>query len=118
LKDLIRHCDDRITPRLIHALPTGHGWTRVPGVTLLGDAAHLMSPFAGEGANAAMLDAAVLARFLLDHEDDVETALTRYERDMFPRAAEAARQSAFGLDMIFNADAPRDLVSFFSAMPE
>jgi 2-polyprenyl-6-methoxyphenol hydroxylase-like FAD-dependent oxidoreductase len=118
LKDLIRHCDDRITPRLIHALPTGHAWTRVPGVTLLGDAAHLMSPFAGEGANAAMLDAAVLARFLLEHEGDVDTALTRYENDMFPRAAEAARQSAFGLDMIFNADAPRDLVSFFGAMSE
>jgi 2-polyprenyl-6-methoxyphenol hydroxylase-like FAD-dependent oxidoreductase len=117
-KDLIRHCDDRITPRLIHALPTGHAWSRVPGVTLLGDAAHLMSPFAGEGANAAMLDAAVLARFLLEHEGDVETALARYENDMFPRAAEAARQSAFGLDMIFNADAPRDLVSFFGAMSE
>jgi hypothetical protein len=46
----------------------------------------------------------------LEHEDDVETALARYEADMFPRAAEAARQSGFGLDLIFNADAPRDLV--------
>ena len=118
LQDLIRHCDDRITPRLIHALPTGHSWSRVPGVTLLGDAAHLMSPFAGEGANAAMLDAAVLARLLLEHEHDVETALTRYETDMFPRAAEAARESALGLDLIFNADAPRDLVRFFNSMPE
>ncbi len=72
----------------------------------------------GEGANAAMLDAAVLAGFLLEHEDDVETALARYEADMFPRAAEAARQSAFGLDLIFNADAPRDLVDFFTSMPE
>jgi 2-polyprenyl-6-methoxyphenol hydroxylase-like FAD-dependent oxidoreductase len=118
LKDLIRHCDDRITPRLIHALPVGHSWSRAPGVTLLGDAAHLMSPFAGEGANAAMLDAAVLAGLLLEHEDDVETALAGYEADMFPRAAEAARQSALGLDMIFNADAPRDLVNFFTSMPE
>jgi 2-polyprenyl-6-methoxyphenol hydroxylase-like FAD-dependent oxidoreductase len=118
LKDLIRHCDDRITPRLIHALPVGHSWSRGPGVTLLGDAAHLMSPFAGEGANAAMLDAAVLAGLLLEHEDDVETALARYEADMFPRAAEAARQSALGLDLIFHADAPRDLVDFFTSMPE
>jgi 2-polyprenyl-6-methoxyphenol hydroxylase-like FAD-dependent oxidoreductase len=117
LQDLIRYCDDRITPRLIHALPTGHCWPRQPGVTLLGDAAHLMTPFAGEGANAAMLDAAVLAQFLLEHEDDVETALTRYEEDMFPRAADAARRSAFGLDLIFNADAPRDLVNFFNSMP-
>jgi 2-polyprenyl-6-methoxyphenol hydroxylase-like FAD-dependent oxidoreductase len=118
LLDLIRHSDDRITPRRIYALPTGHSWSRVPGVTLLGDAAHLMSPFAGEGANAAMLDAAELARLLLEHSGDVEAALTRYERDLFPRAAEAARQSAFGLDMIFNADAPRDLVRFFDSMAE
>ena len=87
-------------------------------MTLLGDAAHLMSPFAGEGANAAMLDAAELARLLLEHEDDVEAALARYEREMFPRAAEAARQSALGLDMIFNADAPRDLVRFFDSHAE
>jgi 2-polyprenyl-6-methoxyphenol hydroxylase-like FAD-dependent oxidoreductase len=117
LRDLIRHCDEPITPRLIHALPTGHSWSRVPGVTLVGDAAHLMSPFAGEGANAAMLDAAVLAGFLLEC-DDVEVALTRYEEDLFPRAADAARQSAFGLDLIFNADAPRDLVRFFNRMSE
>lgn len=41
-----------------------------------------------------------------------------YEAKMFPRAAEAARQSAFGLDMIFNDDAPKDLVKFFSSMEE
>ena len=117
LKDLIRYCDDGITPRQLHALPVGHSWSRVPGVTLLGDAAHLMSPFAGEGANAAMLDAAELARHLLEH-DDVEAALSRYEQDMFPRAAEAARRSAFGLDLIFNADAPRDLVNFFGSRRE
>jgi 2-polyprenyl-6-methoxyphenol hydroxylase-like FAD-dependent oxidoreductase len=115
LLDLIRSCDGRITPRQIYALPTGHSWPRVPGVTLLGDAAHLMSPFAGEGANAAMLDAAELARLLLEHEDDVEAALTRYEHEMFPRAADAAQQSALGLDMIFNADAPMDLVRFFNS---
>jgi 2-polyprenyl-6-methoxyphenol hydroxylase-like FAD-dependent oxidoreductase len=118
LKDLIRHCDDEITPRLIHALPTGHSWSRVPGVTLLGDAAHLMSPYAGEGANAAMLDAAELAQLLLEHGDDVEAALALYEATMFPRAAEAARQSALGLDMIFNDDAPKDLVQFFSSMED
>jgi 2-polyprenyl-6-methoxyphenol hydroxylase-like FAD-dependent oxidoreductase len=116
LQDLIRHCDDDITPRRIYALPTGHSWSRVPGVTLLGDAAHLMSPFAGEGANAAMQDAAELAQALLEYGDDVESAVSRYEAGMFPRAAAAAQQSAMGLDLMFADDAPRGLVEFFGAL--
>ncbi|MEV6865395.1 NAD(P)/FAD-dependent oxidoreductase [Streptosporangium subroseum] len=114
LTDLIRNCDDTIVPRLIHALPTGHSWARTPGVTLLGDAAHVMSPYAGEGANLAMLDATELALAIAEHGDDVETALTQYEAAMFPRSAAAAEESAQGLDMCFATDAPRAMVAFFA----
>jgi 2-polyprenyl-6-methoxyphenol hydroxylase-like FAD-dependent oxidoreductase len=113
LTDLIRHCDDEIVARRIYALPTGHSWPRTPGVTLVGDAAHLMSPFAGEGANAAMLDSYELALALIERGADVEAALADYETAMFPRAAAAARRSARGLDLCFAADAPRGMVEFF-----
>lgn len=116
LTDLIRHCDDEITARRIYALPTGHAWPHIAGVTLVGDAAHLMSPFAGEGANAAMRDACELALALIEHGDDVEVALRRYETAMFPRAADAARKSARGLDLCFADDAPRGMVEFFGRM--
>ena len=113
LRNLIRDCDDPIVPRKIYALPIGHTWSRIPGVTLVGDAAHVMSPYAGEGANLAMLDATELALALVEHPGDVETALTRYETAMFPRAAAAAEGSAQGLDVCFAADAPRGIVEFF-----
>jgi 2-polyprenyl-6-methoxyphenol hydroxylase-like FAD-dependent oxidoreductase len=116
LTDLIRHCDDEITARRIYALPTGHAWPRIPGVTLVGDAAHLMSPFAGEGANAAMRDACELALALIEHGDDVEAALAQYEAAMFPRSSDAAQQSAFGLDLCFADDSPRGMVEFFGGM--
>ena len=116
LTDLIRNCDDTIVPRLIYALPAGHSWTRTPGVTLLGDAAHVMSPYAGEGANLAMLDATELALAIVEHGGGVETALTQYEVAMFPRSKAAAEKSARGLEICFAADAPRGLVDFFERM--
>ena len=115
LTDLIRNSDDTIWPRPIYALPIGHRWDHVPGVTLLGDAAHLMSPFAGEGANLAMIDGADLALAIVAN-GVVDAAILAYEKKMFPRGAKSAKGSADGLAMIFSDTSPKKLVSFFNRM--
>jgi 2-polyprenyl-6-methoxyphenol hydroxylase-like FAD-dependent oxidoreductase len=90
-----------------YMLPIRHQWERLPGVTLIGDAAHLAAPN-GEGANLAMLDGAELGKALAAHPDDIEAALTEYEQAMFPRiAAEAALEPTHEEVLIF-LNAPAD----------
>ena len=84
--------------RPLYALPVPHTWEHTPGVTLLGDAAHLMPPL-GVGANLAMQDAADLALAITRH--GVRDGVQAYESVMLPRAIEAQELTNPGLlDMV------------------
>ncbi|MER6081712.1 NAD(P)/FAD-dependent oxidoreductase [Streptomyces sp. NPDC001833] len=99
--------------RPLYTLPADHRWDRVPGVTLLGDAAHLMIPN-GEGANLAMYDGAELGRALAAHPDDTEAALTAYEQAVFPRSAAEAADAADLHEHMFGDDSPHGLIAMFT----
>jgi FAD-dependent urate hydroxylase len=75
----------------IYDLPPLAHWSR-GRVTLLGDAAHAMTPNLGQGAGQAIEDAAALATCLTG-EASVASALQAYERQRLRRANAIARRS-------------------------
>jgi 2-polyprenyl-6-methoxyphenol hydroxylase-like FAD-dependent oxidoreductase len=104
-------------PRMVYTLPTAHRWDRVPGVTLLGDAAHLMPP-SGDGANLAMFDGAELGKAIHAHPDDVEAALAAYEEALFPRSESVAAEAHETLDLCLGDRAPFGLLELLTGTVE
>ncbi|WP_433801086.1 FAD-dependent oxidoreductase [Actinomycetospora sp. CA-084318] len=113
LTALLTESDVPPVVRRLHTLPVGHRWERVPGVTLVGDAAHLALPN-GDGANLAMQDGAELALAIAAHPGDVEAALTAHEQAMFAR--NATPDGAELHRLMYGADAPYGLIRWFEQM--
>ncbi|KAG0000813.1 hypothetical protein BGZ80_003137 [Entomortierella chlamydospora] len=115
LRNLIEN-GQGLTPRPINALPIEHRWTSRPGITIIGDAAHLMSPFAGEGANLAMIDGLELGLVIvkvIKEGGDLAVCQQEFEKAMIDRSQQAAAMSAQNMKDFISADAPRRAVAFF-----
>ncbi|MFC5941713.1 NAD(P)/FAD-dependent oxidoreductase [Micromonospora harpali] len=113
LTALIEASDSPPLPRRIETMPTDARWAHRPGITLVGDAAHLMPPV-GEGANQAMLDAAELAAALAADPTDPDAAIRAYEEAMFARIQPIAEMCARVQAMMLSPTAADDLVRFFT----
>ena len=111
---LFRACNDDFAVRPIFALPTGHSWVHRPGLTLIGDAAHVMSPFGGDGVNNAMLDAAELADLLIKRRSS-DNAVAEYERMMFDRVVASAKGAAEGAATFLSHDGQALALAMFQS---
>jgi 2-polyprenyl-6-methoxyphenol hydroxylase-like FAD-dependent oxidoreductase len=113
LKALITDGETIPVARPLHSLPVDYKWERIPGVTLLGDAAHLMVP-SGEGANLAMFDGAELGKAIAANPNNIEAALGIYEKDLFPRSTAEAIEAIKIHEILFGEGAPHSLLEFFA----
>ena len=100
---LIQDADAIAAVRPIVALAPGARWPAQRGLTLVGDAAHVMPPV-GVGANLAMLDAADLALALVNAGEDWAGAVADYEAGMLARAAALAGEAEKGFAEMFGPD--------------
>lgn len=93
MKEIINQSQGPFRPWIMYYFPTDSlNWKTVPGVTLIGDAAHVTTPFVGDGVNCAIRDAIILAGKLKELGVN-EEAVAAYEREMFPFAIDVITRS-------------------------
>jgi kynurenine 3-monooxygenase len=61
-------------------------WTFEDKIALIGDSAHAIVPFYGQGMNAGFEDITILAEIIAKHGDDWETIFKEYEQSRKPNA--------------------------------
>jgi len=112
--ELFEHAATPFIPRPVYCMPLEQTWEALPNVTMLGDAAHIIPPFAGEGANMAMLDALELSECLTDDKySTIQDAISFYETNMRKRAAVASKESLDNGELMHSEKALSIMLEFF-----
>jgi len=107
---------DSFIPRPIYCVPVNQKWQTKANITLLGDAAHVMPPFAGEGVNMAMQDALELSECLTSAAfHSLQDAIAGYETKMLQRTASIAQESLDNGEKMHAVDALDNMLHFFNS---
>jgi 2-polyprenyl-6-methoxyphenol hydroxylase-like FAD-dependent oxidoreductase len=114
--ELFEKASGALIVRPQYCIPFDQTWEAQSNLTMLGDAAHLMPPYAGEGVNMAMLDALELAECLLSADyPDTRPAIAAYEQQMRARASETARMTMEQTASMHSDKALADILQMFQA---
>jgi len=102
-------------PRPQYYFPFNQSWETDESLTMIGDAAHRMPPYAGEGANVALQDAFELAECLTGNQfDDIKTAIAYFEKGMVARGAEATKDTLENSERMFSKTGLAQMTAFFN----
>lgn len=113
--ELFTNDEVTFTPRPQYYFPFDQSWETQENLTMIGDAAHRMPPFAGEGANVAMQDAFELAEVLTNGQfSDLRAAIAHFEKDMVARGAAATQDTLDNTKRMFAKTGLQQMVDFFS----
>ncbi|UEQ76892.1 FAD-dependent oxidoreductase [Chryseobacterium arthrosphaerae] len=113
--ELFENAMSPFVPRPIYYMPLDQTWKTRPNLAMIGDAAHVMPPFAGEGANMAMLDALELSECLTGNRySTVQDAISGYENNMRKRAAAATKDSLENGERMHSENALTTMLEFFN----
>jgi 2-polyprenyl-6-methoxyphenol hydroxylase-like FAD-dependent oxidoreductase len=113
--ELFENAEPHFIPRPQYCMPPDQYWEALPDLSMLGDAAHLMPPYAGEGVNMAMLDALELSRCLSSSEfPDTQAAIAAYERQMRLRAGAIATMTLEQTASLHSAGAIANMMALFA----
>ncbi|CAE6369252.1 unnamed protein product [Rhizoctonia solani] len=110
LLGVLRATEGPLVPRPLYMFPVDHKWEARPGVTLIGDAGHVMTPAAGEGVDMAMWDGAELAKAIVTgiKEGNLYEKVQASELELFERAEDSARGTERNLRTFVSSDDVRE----------
>ena len=95
--------------------PLNQRWMALPNLTMLGDAAHRMPPYAGEGVNQAMKDAVELTEALTgNHFENLVDAIASFEKKMCLRILEITRDTLENTEIMHSENALEKMLYFFT----
>ncbi|MFD1601889.1 FAD-dependent oxidoreductase [Flavobacterium artemisiae] len=113
-QELFLYANTPFTPRPLHCMPLDQYWDSHSNITIIGDAAHLMPPYAGEGVNMAMLDALQLSESLTNENfTDLKTAISHYEKQMFERFAKVGKETMDNTEWMHSPDGLKNILEMF-----
>lgn len=112
--ELFQHDKTYFIPRPQYCMPLNQTWQALPNITILGDAAHVMPPFAGEGVNMAMQDALELSEAITDDRfENTQSAIAFYENKMRERASQAAKKTLQSMESMHSKAGLDNMVGMF-----